>query len=537
MGTAAVHSRPMAGRLVHPLTGREPGGIGAWAYAAAGAIFVLTVVVAHLVSPLRAVAPVAYDTTALVLYFDRIVHGVLLETPVPTTPKPLLSLVYGPVWELTGDWRLIVLISVLVSAAAAAMAMLLGWRLAGPAAGLFAGAAIAATSMLVWEALRGLATPWAVLGWMVAGVALTARKPRYGTAGLALAFAALARIETLAIVGAAAVVLVVLAVGPGRLRRPVPRRSWLLLLGLVALPVMLAHDWLLVRDPWYWAGVSGAYSAQNPQPHGIAGVRAVATLLVELLGGMRAMVVLAVPGSVILLRRSAAVGLGLLALAGGVATFMLLIGFLGYVVPARYAAPIVVGIILAASIAVGAAAENLAARLEGLREGRAGGGGWTRAVPALLAVIAVVAALLLTHPLAPLDPSLRRAAHARRALNEAALDTAGAIRSALRDPVMASRTPPVLRVPGQVWPLLALELRLDLEHIRQLPYPPDGVLAETGPQGGPVVLYLRAEDRGGRATGLAVTGPTTVGGVTIVPLASDAGRGWWLLRLDPAAQP
>ena len=136
---------------------------------------------------------------------------------VPTTPKPLLSLVYGPIWELTHEWRPVVWIAVGVFAAAAASATLLAWRLAGPAAALFAGVALACSSMLMWEALRGLATPWAILGWMLAGLAITARPARFATAGLALAFASLARVETLAIVGAAGIVLVAISIGP-RLR-------------------------------------------------------------------------------------------------------------------------------------------------------------------------------------------------------------------------------------------------------------------------------------------------------------------------------
>ncbi len=522
----------MTNDLARPVAGRPQAGLGAGAYASAAGIFVLSVILAHLASPLRAEAPVAFDTISVVLYFDRIVHGVVLEAPILTTPKPLLSLVYGATWELTGDWRWIVLISVLASAGSAALATLLAWRIAGPAAGLFAGAAIAGSSMLVMEAVRGLATPWAILGWMLAGLAVTARRPRYGIAGLALALAALARIETLAIVGAAVVLLVVVSVGPRRVRRHVPGRAWLVLLGLLALPVMLAHDWLLIRDPWYWAGVSGAYAAQNPQPSGMAGVRSVLELLVKLLAQMLGMVVLAVPGTVILLRRTPVVGIGLLALAGGVASFMLLIGYLGYMVPGRYAAPIEVAVMMAAAIAVGAAAENLEARLRRRQTTTTRGEGPVRIVPAVLGVAGLVTALVLTNPLAPASKGLHRVVQDRRALNGAALDATDAIRAALQDAANGPGTPPVIRVQSQVRPLLALELGLDLTRIQVLPNPPDRALASDTAQGGGLVLYIPAEDESGRGASLATTEPTTVGTVRITPITSDADMGWWLSRLD-----
>jgi hypothetical protein len=248
------------------------------AYAAAASIFFLTVAFAQSVSPLGAAAPSAFDTASTVLYFDHLVSGRVLDAFVPTTPKPLLTVVYGPLWLLTHDWRVLTWAAVAAFASANAFATILGWRVAGPAAGLFSGVAMASSSLLLWEALRGLATPWATLGWIIAALAVTARPPRWGLAGLALAIGTLARVETLAIVGAAAVALLVLSAGPRRFRQPVPRRAWLLLLGLVAIPIMLAHDWLLVRDPFYWARVSGIYSESQHVSSGIAGLgRVVAT--------------------------------------------------------------------------------------------------------------------------------------------------------------------------------------------------------------------------------------------------------------------
>ncbi|HKG19118.1 MAG TPA: hypothetical protein VKB00_05215, partial [Candidatus Limnocylindrales bacterium] len=51
------------------------------------------------------------DAAASVLFFDRIAAGNRLEAFVPTTPKPLLTLLYGAAWNATGDWRLLGLLT------------------------------------------------------------------------------------------------------------------------------------------------------------------------------------------------------------------------------------------------------------------------------------------------------------------------------------------------------------------------------------------------------------------------------------------
>ena len=48
------------------------------------------------------------DASSSVLYFDRIVSGHRLEGFVPTTPKPLLTVVFGLSWGLVHDWRMLV---------------------------------------------------------------------------------------------------------------------------------------------------------------------------------------------------------------------------------------------------------------------------------------------------------------------------------------------------------------------------------------------------------------------------------------------
>src|SRR5262245_56226425 len=311
-------------------------------YASGFAVAGLTIVLAQLVTPMWGRAVVAYDTTAMVLYFERIIHGQVLETFVPTTPTPLLVAILGLVWELTHDWRAISAVSVVVFAAANGLATILGWRIAGALAGLVAGIVMASSPLLMFEAVRGLATPWATAGWMIAALAVTAARPRWVLAGVSLAVAMLARVETLAIVAAAGVGLVVLSAGPSWIRRDVPRRAWAILLGFAALPIMLGHDWLLARNPLLWAQVSGIVSAERHKSTGLAGIHRILALAGHTFVSNSVIpaaiaIGLAVVGMIVLARRSPLVAYGGAALAIGVAAFMLSAGYAGYVVPVRYA--------------------------------------------------------------------------------------------------------------------------------------------------------------------------------------------------------
>ena len=130
-------------------------------------------------------------------------------------------------------------------------------RITGPVAGAFSAVAVLAAPTLLFDVGYALATPWALLGWVAAGPAVTAERPRYGLAGLALLLATLARIETLVVVGLALSVLAMASIA----RWPVPRRAWLVpLIALGALPVMCLHDWLLSGDPPLWSTVAVRYS-------------------------------------------------------------------------------------------------------------------------------------------------------------------------------------------------------------------------------------------------------------------------------------
>jgi len=98
------------------------------------------------------------DATTSVLYFDRIIQGMRLESFVATTPKPLLTVIHGATWTLLGDWRLLTLETLASSGAAVAMAV----RLAGRTAGI-GGAVVLETALVLSGDLAvevAHANPW-----------------------------------------------------------------------------------------------------------------------------------------------------------------------------------------------------------------------------------------------------------------------------------------------------------------------------------------------------------------------------------------
>ena len=72
------------------------------------------------------------DSTNSVIYFQRIVAGERLELTVLTTPKPLLTLLYGASWNLFHDWRVLVWMTIAVHGVAVAAATRLATTQARP---------------------------------------------------------------------------------------------------------------------------------------------------------------------------------------------------------------------------------------------------------------------------------------------------------------------------------------------------------------------------------------------------------------------
>lgn len=504
-------------------------------YAAAGASFVVSLVVAAwLVRPFDG-GPAATDAAASVLYFDHLVAGLRLEAFVNTTPKPLLTLVYGSLFALTGDWVAAAWVTVVVTAAGVAMASELARRVAGIEAAVFATVALLGSTALLVETSWGQGLPWAFALWAAAGLALVRPSPRHGITGLFLLLAGLARQETFLILGLATVALAWRSV-----RGPRPGRgAWLVLLGWLSLPLLCLHDLALTGDPLWWARVS-EISASMRHP---LSVRRVLRLNVSHLLGLWPFVVAGMAGAIVLAwRRSWGVLLGLVAIGPLVSLLTLVLALRRLVVLGHYLDPIDLAVILAASVGAGAILAEARRRVApaipaGLRHG----------LPVLTVAAAAVLAALLSSPFAPASASARAVigTEADRALRVDAY--VPVLREAL--PAVPLRevpspgpyaTPPPdaihVFVPRYQAHRIAGILDVPTSELRWLE-PTRVDLGAGYPAAGSLVYLdgvLSPSTIVPETAVLRQSSPTVVDGVRVVPIVADPGRKVWIVRIEPA---
>jgi hypothetical protein len=510
------------------------------------------------------------DEHAAALYFDRMVAGQRLEDPLLSAPKPLLTLVHGLAWTVAHDWRLLEALTVAAFALAVVCLARAAGRLAGWPAAAAAVVAVVGSGPLVLQAARGNSLVFALAGWSLALDALTAtpgspaaaargsgpagtgalaargsgltgtgapaaHRTRWGLAALALALAALARVEGWLLLPLAA------AYGAVAWRRG-DRRAAVLLLPLAVPLLWLAHDWLLTGDPLYAVGVPGRYTDL------VAGREAVdpASWLAQV--GRRyaadpLLLTLAVGGAAWLARRRAWVWLaGLGAASLGVLTLLGFEAWRGTYVSWRYFDPADLAVRLAAAIAaarLAAAAVRLTAArprpaTAAVRPGVAGHATpAVRAVPGPTRVGAVVGAALLVGaacwPLAPWDRAVDSTLDRDTRLSANAATAARALRP------LAAEPGTVLAVSGPQRVRVAMELGLPLGRVRDLflaarAQPLDRALAGTA-----AVFHDADGDRPAeRFAPLSATTPTTVGTVELVPLRTSPGRGLYVHRVGDA---
>jgi hypothetical protein len=360
-----------------------------------GSVVVLAAVVLWLLVRPLAGATNDTDSMATVLYFDRIVHGQRLEAFVPTTPKPLLTLAYGLAWSLTGDWRSLTILTIGAGALAVGFAARLAGRLAGPGA-----AAFAVIGLLVWpefqqEVANANSFVWGLGLWLLAGVLITADRPRPWLAGLALLLAGLVRTETiwLLAVAVASVGFLALRALRGGDRRAF-RTALPLLLGALAIPLACLHDWLLTGRPLYWLGVPAGYTAQA-YPN-LAAVAPLSTLKSEAVHfePMWPLLGLAILGGLTLMAtRHRTVALALAALAAGVLATLVLLAWRGVYISARYYEEADAAVLLAAAVGgawlAGWAVDRTRGRASDWLRSRAAGLGWGAVLVAVAAVALV----------------------------------------------------------------------------------------------------------------------------------------------------
>jgi hypothetical protein len=481
------------------------------------------------------------DEHAAVIYFDHLAHGQRLEELLLSTPKPLLTLVYGLAWTLTHDWRAVTALTVAVFALALTALARATARLAGAPAALALVLALAGSGALILQVARGNSVIWALAGWAVAADALARPRRRWGLAAAALLAAALARAESWLLLAPAALL------GLIAWRRG-DRRGLLLLVPLAAPLLWLLHDLLLAGDPLYSFRIPERYTDV------VSGRQVVAPAAWLARVGRRyaeapLLSVLAVLGVVWLgWRRAWPWLLGLGVLVVGVLGLLGVQAWRGTYVSFRYFDPPDAGVRVlaalgAAWLGAGLAAPPLHAAAARWRRGPArGAGGPTAdatagptagaaagsgALGMLLAGALVVAA---SWPPAPRDPSVRST------LDSGARSSRGAAMA-----VRALR--PLVRAPGSVVVVsgpqrqrIALELGLPLPRVRDLYLATLTQPLEQALSGTVAVFHDQEGDRPpGRFARLTATAPLRVGNLQLTPLLVDPARGVYVL--DVAGEP
>ncbi len=485
----------------------------------------------YLIAPLRA-GQVGFDAAASVIYFDRLVQGRHLEGFITATPKPLLTVVYGLVYNVIGDWRAISWLVIGVYGLCAVMAAVLARRFGGIQAAAFAGIAVIGSGSLVEDVGLSYAVAWAFAGCLAAGLLISSPRPRYAWAGVALGLATLARFEVVLALGLAAAVLIG-AWSWGRYRHvPGPsRRAWLILIGLLAVPLQFAHDWLLTGNALYSEHVPIVASVSLPH----IGVIGVATLVGGLLLRMGALVALAAVGAIVLARRRQwAILLGLAALGPGVAAFLAFLAYRRIYVSSRYLDPIDLAVIVAAAIGFGAIVipELVAAarRISG-----------PAARLGLLLIAGAVAGGLFSAPFAPLSKTVLLTTRGTLDIQRDALAALPAVRKAIDAIPGVTDWPgptdgrlPALFVPTLLRPQFAVELGLPITQVS------GAAAARLGTSGaypaiGQVIFHDQRAEPDPAFDFLEVTTPTPIGHIIVTPLWNDPARGIWVDRIDPAS--
>jgi hypothetical protein len=496
--------------------------------------FALAFAVAYaLVNPLRD-NPVGYDTAASVLYFQRIVHGTLLEVPYAATPKPLATLVDGLLYSVFG-WRAVSLVAVASFAGVVALGSMLARRVGGTngwvAAG-FAFVALLGSEPLLLDASFAYAASWAALGCLVAGFAITARRPNYPVAGIALGLATLARLETIVVVvGAVGIIAAARLLAPVTGRLP-SGNAWWVALGLGAIPVMLIHDWRLAGDPFYWADVSVRFSRNHPD----AVMSPIETFgwLVRYFEPLAVTVVLAIVGvAVLAVRRLWAVTLGLGLLLLGVPALLLVLAARDTYVSSRYIALADLALVIPA--AVGIAAVSLPELASPLRRATRSSADTIARLgrPVLGAGLAMILALALRHPFAPADTITRRIVFDQRAVARNVEAAVPILRASLATPGPIDGSKPRIVAPGLWNPRLIVDLGLRIPEVGPAQVTADGTSFLPGAFApGQVVFHDRIGDGGVPAfSALESAGTVDAGGYRLSPVASNPTAGWWVLRV------
>jgi hypothetical protein len=482
-------------------------------------------VAAYVVFPFRT-GQVGFDSAASVLYFDRIVSGRHLEAFVTATPKPLLTLLYGAVHAIVPDWRAISWLVIAAFGLAVVLATRLALRLGGLSAAAFAAAGFMGSGAVLADVSLAYALVWALLGWLVAGLALTSTSgPRFGIAGLGLLLAGTARFESLLLT----LVAVVAVVGWWLLARSgrgpaVPRSAWLLGIGLLELPIQWAHDWLLTGDALFSLSVP----VRGTRIDELMGPIERAIWIVHRYVDMGGLLFLGLLGlTALILARRWPVVLGIAVLGPGIAAFLVFLELRHIYVSSRYVGPIDLAVLFSAAIGfarvVVPGVRSILAELPSVR--------WAPRRDGGIVAVGLLAGVLFASPWAPLSNDVVGPARSNLTLHANAIAAETVIAAA---DSFAPGPGPVLLVPALLRPQMAVDLHLPVSAVAGLSaaaLDPSGA----GIRPGQILYHDRRGDPVDPAFAvLESAAPTTVGAVRIVPIASDPRLGWWVVRVESA---
>lgn len=491
---------------------------------------------AWIIRPIHA-GTLGYDAAASVLYFQRMLSGHQLEAFVGATPKALLTGVYGLAYGLVPDWRIISWVAIMAYASGIAASSVLAYRLAGIVAAAFVAVGMIGSTELLKDVDLAYAVSWALLCWAIAGLLVSGSRPRYAWAGIVLAIGGLARFETLIIVALAGFVLVVGASVARIRRRPTAayRVRAPILLGLLAIPLQAAHDWVLTGDALYAAKVPVLGSVGLP----LVGVGGVLRSIGSHYAAEPVLIVLAVIGILTLCMRAKwDIAVGLVALTAGVMAFLMFLAFRQVYVSGRYIAPADVALIFSAGIGI---ASLRVPTIEALMRDRS----WDLRPLAMIAVAGSVAALAIVRPFGPFDGATRSAiavnSVVHRDIDQVVPDLRRAVSDApaIRDwpddgsPTRAMGERAAILAPILTVPQLAVDLHLPLSSI-------SGTVGSsirsdgTYPRSGQIVFHHVDRDQPPEAFDLFEVDRTTANGsITVDPLRIDPDQRYWVVRIGP----
>jgi hypothetical protein len=486
------------------------------------------------------------DSAATVLYFERIIHGQRLEAFVPTTPKPLLTVIYGLLWSVTQDWRALTIASIGAGALAVALAARLAARLGGAVAG-----AVVVIALLAWpdfqtEVANGNSFVWGLALWLVAGVLMTGDRPRPWLAGITLALAGLARTETFWLVGAAFCCTAFVA---WQTRRGGERARLLevapLLLGALAVPVMCLHDLILTGRPLYWLSVPTGYTAlATPNLAAVSPLRSLHAEIVHYLPAAPLIILAGVGVAGLLIARRRALVFALACLICGVLFMLVYLPWRAVFVTTRYYQEADAPILLLVGIGAGFAAAWTGGRIAGRRPRL---DRWKPVAGVTLAVALALGAVAVDVPKDTLGPALATQTAGYSAL-EQQVPTLRQVLAGATGGVTTVRgvsypvaDPDACRVfvPRHLLPLIAVETGASIGSLG------DSYLAFGGDnysalRPGQYVLHISAADGAGGAYAPFERSTSSVLAVApgrdvrITPLYVNQGQGVWFLRIDAA---